>query len=129
MSDDPFERVLTLPDLKRTTFKTPGSGSSSRPFQVLGASEDGLEVRTSQGGRVTLRAEAFAAAAKAIADLGEVEPEGWVRSSDEALTAVVSSENRDRACVSYVLPLLEAAGLVELDRSRPARVRARRPGA
>ena len=44
---------------------------------------------------------------------------------DETLVAVLQSENRERACVSYVLPLLEAVGLIELERARPARARLR----
>lgn len=121
--DDPFERVRALTDLTRQTFKTPAAGKSARPFQVLQSDLDSLTVRTSRGGRVTLRAEAFQTAMKVVSDLAAIEPEGWVRVSDETLVAVLQSENRDKACSSYVLPLLEAAGLLELARVRPARVR------
>ena len=63
------------------------------------------------------------AAHKALGDLGALEEGGWVPISDETLVAVVQSENRDKACTSYVLPLLEAIGWVELERKRPARAR------
>lgn len=121
--DDPFARVAALEDLRERTFKTPAAGRSARPFTVDDVEPDALEVRTSRGGTVTLRCEAFAAAVKVVKDLGEVEPEGWVRIGDETLVAVLQAENRDKACTSYVLPLLEAAGLLELERARPARVR------
>ena len=125
--EDPFERVKALPELTRTRFQTPGAGRTGKPFHVVSSGDDQLEVRTSTGGRVTLRAEAFQTAPKLIGDLGGLEEGGWVRVSDETLNAVLSGENREKACGSYVLPLLEAAGLVELERTRPARVR-RAPG-
>jgi hypothetical protein len=120
---DAYDAVLALPDLRKTTFKTPAAGNSSRPFTINRAEPDGIEVRTSRGGRVTLRREAFDGAIKVIGDLGPLDPEGWVRVSDETLVAVLQSENRDRAVTSYVLPLLEAVGQVELARKRPAKVR------
>lgn len=129
MTDDPFLAIRALEDLTRRTFTTPGAGRTGKPFRVLGVTDDGLDVQTSRGGRVSLRAEAFDGAVKALADLGAVEPEGWVAVSDETLVAVLQSENRDKACTSYVLPLLEAVGAVELARTRPARARvARREG-
>ncbi|MGE0708546.1 MAG: hypothetical protein AB7N76_23040 [Planctomycetota bacterium] len=129
LPDDPFEALRALPDLKRRTFRTPAAGKAARPFSVLSITDDSLEVRTSTGGRVTLRAEAFQAAEKAVGDLGAIDPDGWVPISDPTLTAVLQSENRDKACGSYVLPLLEALGRVALERSRPARVRLPSPSA
>lgn len=127
-AEDAFGAVGALPDLTARTWKTPGAGNTSKPFKVRRAHPDAIEVQTSRGGTVLLRAEAFDAAVKALADLGEAEAERWVRVSDEALLAVLSSENRDHAVASYVLPLLEGAGLIELDRGRPARARALRRG-
>ncbi|MBL4849063.1 MAG: hypothetical protein JKY65_26360 [Planctomycetes bacterium] len=121
--EDPFEDVKALSELTRQRFQTPGAGRSGKPFQVLSTADDQLEVRTSRGGRVVLRAEAFQTAPKLIGDLGGLEEGGWVRVSDETLNAVLSGENREKACGSYVLPLLEATGWVELERKRPARVR------
>ncbi len=123
IADDPFNAVRELDDLSRRTFTTPAAGRAARPFRVLSTSDDALEVQTSRGGRVTLRAEAFQGALKVLGDLGAVEDGGWVRVSDETLVAVLQSENRDKACSSYVLPLLEACGLIELARTRPARAR------
>jgi hypothetical protein len=123
---DAFDAVAGLEDLTRRTFHTPGAGQTSKPFTVRKATLEGVEVKTSRGGTVTLRAEAFDGAVKALGDLGVDDPEGWVRTSDDTLLAVLTSENRDHAVASYVLPLLEAAGLIELDRRRPARARTRR---
>lgn len=120
---DAFGAVKALPDLTEQRFNTPGGGKRGRPFAVLAANDDELTVRTSTGGRVTLRSEPFQTAVKLVGDLGPLDPDGWVRVSDETLVAVLASENREKACTSYVLPLLEAAGLLELDRGRPARVR------
>jgi hypothetical protein len=120
---DAYDQVLALADLKTRVFKTPGAGNTARPFRVERANADGVSVRTSQGGVVALRPEAFAAGVKALSDLGAVLPERWVPISDETLTLILSSENREKACTSYVLPLLEAVGLIEIERSRPARAR------
>jgi hypothetical protein len=123
---DAYDAVLALPDLTKRTFKTPGAGATSKPFTVRAQTPDGLEIKTSRGGTVQLRSEAFDGGLKALGDLGVDDPEGWVRTSDDVLLAVLSSENRDHAVASYVLPLLEAAGLIDLDRSRPARARVHR---
>jgi hypothetical protein len=123
--EDALDRVLALPDLKTRVFKTPGSGNTGRPFRVERASQEGVSVRTSAGGTVALRPESFAAGVKALHDLGATNAEGWVPVSDDTLAAILSSENREKACTSYVLPLLEAAGLVEIDRVRPSKARAR----
>jgi hypothetical protein len=122
---DAYDVVLAIPDLKTRVFKTPGAGASARPFRVERASSETMEIRTSQGGRVPLRPEAFAAGVKALQDLGAVLPERWVPVSDETLQIVMSAENREKACGSYVLPLLEAAGLVEIERTRPSKARAK----
>jgi hypothetical protein len=125
--DDALSTVLAIADLTARTWKTPGAGNTSKPFKVRkGTQSAGVEVTTSKGGTITLRPEAFDGAVKALSDLGVDDPDGWVRVSDEALLAVLSSENREHGVASYVLPLLEGAGLVELDRGRPARARARR---
>lgn len=118
-----YDLLLAIPDLKTRVWKTPGAGNTGKPFRVERATQDLLEVRTSQGGRVSLRPEAFTAGLKALDDLGATEPDRWVLVSDDALQAILASENRDKAVSSYVLPLLEGAGLVELLRERPAKVR------
>ncbi|MEZ0229061.1 MAG: hypothetical protein ACAI25_10585, partial [Planctomycetota bacterium] len=75
-----------------------------------------------------LRPEVFSTGVKALVDLGAELPERWVPVSDDTLAAILSSENREKAATSYVLPLLEAAGLVEIERTRPAKVRAKAEG-
>jgi hypothetical protein len=122
-NEDPFDAIVALEGLRRQTFRTPAAGKSSRPFKVASTTLDSLDVQTSRGGKVTLRCEAFQGAVKVLGDLAPDDPEGWVRISDETLVAVIQSENRDKACTSYVLPLLEAIGHVELARTRPARAR------
>ena len=123
-----FEAVLAVPELRETTFQTAGGGGAARPFKVIGQEPDALLIKTSRGGTVSLRAEAFAAALKVLRDLAPDDPQGWVRTGDETLVAVLQAENRDKACSSYVLPLLAAAGRIELDRGRPSRARIPRSG-
>ena len=125
---DPFEELRGLPELRTRTFKTPSAGLSARPFRVIGLDLEGLELKTSRGGRVRVRQDALYTALKALGDLGSVEPEGWVRINDATLQAVLQSEGRGQGYASYVLPLLEATGRVELRRERPAFARLARPG-
>ncbi len=122
---DAYDLVLALPDLKTRVFKTPGAGNTSKPFRVERANADGLTVRTSTGGFVPLRPETFSTGVKALADLGAELPGRWVPVSDDTLAAILSSENREKAATSYVLPLLEAVGLVEIERTRPSKARTR----
>lgn len=124
---DSYEAVRALPDLKTCIWKTPSAGATAKPFRVDRVTSEAIEVKTSMGGRVSLRPEAFEAGVKALADLGANDGEGWVLVSDDVLSAVLSSENREKACTSYVLPLLEAAGLIEIARARPAKARVARP--
>lgn len=129
--EDAFEAVTALEDLTLRSFRTPAAGARARPFKVAKVGVEQLEVSTSRGGKVPLRAEAFVAAVKILHDLGQDEAleGGWVRISDELLVGVLQAENGERACVSYVLPLLAEAGKIELERSRPARARVPREGA
>jgi hypothetical protein len=120
--DEAFDAVTNLAQLTTRRFETPG-GARGRPFRVLSSSPDGLQVRTSTGGRLRLRAEVFATAEKLLADLGATEEDRWVFLKDEVLSGVLRGENRDKAVSSYVFPLLEAAGRVEIERKRPARLR------
>jgi hypothetical protein len=120
--DDPYEAIKCIPNLKRTKFKTPG-GKAGRPFQVLKMDDDMISVRTSRGGRVSLRQEVFQVAEQLLRDLGEKEEGHWVLLSDDILTNVLRGQNRDNACSSYVFPLLEATGRIEIDRSRPVKLR------
>lgn len=122
MIDDPYEAVRQLTNLKKQKFKTPG-GKAGRPFQVLTMDEDMVTVRTSRGGRVKVCNEVFQVAEQLLRDLGEKEAGHWVLLSDDILSNVLRGQNRDNACSSYVFPLLEAAGRIEIDRSRPVKLR------
>lgn len=123
--DDPLELIRALPDLRKRRFQTPG-GRAGRPFSVLKHDQDQIVLRSSRGGRITLRALVFQTAEQILRDLGQDSEGGWVLLSNDILDAVLRGENRDHACTSYVFPLLEAVDRVEIDRGRPARLRLRR---
>lgn len=122
MIDDPYEAIKHIPNLKKEKFKTPG-GKAGRPFQVIDMGDDVMSVRTSRGGRVQIQIEVFQVAEQILRDLGEKEEGHWVLLSDDVLSAVLRGQNHDKACSSYVFPLLEAAGRIEIDRSRPVKLR------
>lgn len=123
MFSDPFTLIRELPNVKKTRFQTPGAGKTGRPFQIIKFTEDEIFIRTSRGGRVRLRMEVFQVGEQLLRDLGQVEEDGWVLLSDDTLNTILRGENRDNACSSYVFPLLEAVGLVEIQRSRPVKLR------
>lgn len=122
MIDDPYEAIKNIPKLKKEKFKTPG-GKAGRPFQVLETGDDMMAVRTSRGGKVTIQIEVFQVAEQLLRDLGEKEEGRWVLLSDDVLSGVIRGQNHDKACSSYVFPLLEATGRIEIDRSRPVKLR------
>lgn len=122
MFDDPFLDIRELDDLRKRRFTTPG-GRAGKPFKVLKVDDDALTLRTSAGGKVSLRSEVFQVAEQLLRDLGALDDERWVAMSDPTLDGVLRGQNRDKACTSYVFPLLEAIERVEIDRGRPVRFR------
>ena len=124
MDIDAYQSVIEIEGLEGRVFKTPGAGKTSKPFRVAEHDEWGLSLGTSAGGRVKVRAAAFEAALKYLSDFG-CRGDSWLPVSDMGFQDLMRFENDQKACGSYVLPLLEAAGLVEIERKRPARVRLR----
>lgn len=120
--EDPFDRLAGESGIKKLKFHTPG-GKVGKPFQILSFDEDGLKLRTSTGGRVSLRREVFQVAEQLLRDLGSVEEGGWVPMKDETLSMVLRGQNRDKACSSYVFPLLAHLNRVEIKRGRAAQLR------
>jgi hypothetical protein len=85
---------------------------------------EAVTVRTARGGRVRISLFTFDSALKYLEDLG-IRGDRWLEAKDENFQAVLNMENDRVRAASYVLALLERAGLIDLDGSRPNRVRLR----
>jgi hypothetical protein len=105
--------VLRTPDAK-----------TGKPFTVGAVDAEGVSIRTSTGGHVRISLFAFEVAAKYLSDRGH-RGDNWLKVSDEEFQGLLSLENDRVRAGSYLLAVLAAAGVVEVDGGRPNRVRVR----
>jgi hypothetical protein len=100
---------------------------TGKPFSILTIDEEAVTVRTARGGRVRISPFTFDTAVKYLQDLG-ISGDTWLEVKDEVFQAVLNSENDRVRAASYVLAILAKAGLVDVDGSRPNKVRLAAPG-
>ena len=96
--------------------------ATGKPFTVEHVDTESIRVRTARGGRVTISLFTFDSAVKFLEDLG-CRGDTWLETKDETFQALLNMENDRVRAASYVLSILEAAGLVDLDGRRPNKVR------
>jgi hypothetical protein len=101
-----------------TELRTPDK-SSGKPFSIESIDAEAVSVRTARGGRVKISLFTFDTAMKFIEDMGT----DWLLVKDEMFQSVLNMENDRVRASSYVISILGAAGLIEVDGSRPNRVR------
>jgi len=101
-----------------TELRTPDN-ASGKPFRVYKLDSESVVVRTARGGRVSITPFTFDSAVKYVSDMGG----GWLPVKDEMFQAVLNMENDRVRASSYVIAILGAAGLLEIDGRRPNRVR------
>ena len=122
--DTPYDTVLAkiaAGDKLRTPDRSTG-----KPFSIQTIDSEAVTVQTSRGGRVRISPFTFDTAVKYLQDLG-VTGESWLQVKDDVFQAVLNSENDRVRAASYVLAILAQAGLVDVDGSRPNRVRLAAP--
>jgi len=95
---------------------------TGKPFTIVFVDAEAVAVKTARGGRVRMSLFTFDTAVKYLADLG-IRGDRWLETKDEDFQMVLNMENDRVRAASYVLAILEHAGLVEIDGSRPNRVR------
>lgn len=118
--DSAFDRVLEkVPP--GTRLRTPDA-RTGKPFILEEATPEGVTVKTSSGGRVRIGLFAFDGAVKVLEDRG-IRGETWLPVKDDLLQAVLNAENDRVRASSYVVALLGAAGVLEIDGTRPNKVR------
>jgi len=98
--------------------------SSGKPFQVADVDSEAISVRTARGGRVRVSLFTFDSAIKYLEDMG-VRGDAWLETKDEMFQSVLNMENDRVRASSYVIAILGAADLIDIDSSRPNRVRLR----
>ena len=118
--DTAYDRILArVPTGTRLTTPDKAAG---KPFVMEAVDPEGVTVRTSRGGTVRMGIFVFETAIKYLADLG-VRGERWLPVKDEGLQMLLNSENDRVRASSYVISILEAAGLVDVVHTRPNQVR------
>ena len=105
------------------SLRTPDD-KAGKPFTVTSVDPEAVTIKTARGGRVKISLFTFDTAVKYLGDLG-IRGDRWLEAKDEDFQTVLNMENDRVRAASYVLAILEHAGLVEIDGSRPNRVRLR----
>ena len=106
---------------KGTRLKTPDQ-AAGKPFTVEVVDLEGIQVRTSRGGKVKMGLFVFDTAIKYLGDLG-MRGDRWLEVKDEGLQMLLNSENDRVRASSYVISILEAAGMIDVVHTRPNKVR------
>jgi hypothetical protein len=101
--------------------KTPDD-RTGKPFTIAAVDPEAVAVKTARGGRVRISLFTFDSAVKYLTDLG-ISGDRWLEAKDEDFQMVLNMENDRVRAASYVLAILERAGLVEIDGGRPNKVR------
>jgi hypothetical protein len=110
-----------------TELKTPDA-ASGKPFKVDSVDSESISVRTARGGRVKMSLFTFDTAIKYLEDMTSGDGGGdWLPVKDEMFQSVLNMENDRVRASSYIIAILGAADLIEIDGKRPNRVRLRRP--
>ena len=104
---------------KRTGLKTPDAARGVA-FEVIKIDDNCIQVKTEKGGRIKIDRYLPVIVLKLISDRQD---EDWIKVSDPDLQMIAFSENSRNGCLSYLLPVLEAIGVIEIDRKRPNKVR------
>jgi hypothetical protein len=115
-----YDRVLErvkVGDKLRTPDERTG-----QPFVVEAVDAEGVSVKTAKGGRVRVGLFTFESAAKFLSDRGFV-GDRWLEVKDEDFQMLLNMENDRVRASSYVLALLAAAGVIQIDGRRPNKVR------
>jgi len=118
--DTPFDRVIAQVR-PGTRLKTPDD-RTGKTFVVDVVDNEGVLVKTYSGGRVKIGLFTFDTAVKFLDDMG-VRGDTWMPVKDDLFQAILNSENDRVRASSYVVSILGAAGVIDVDGSRPNRVR------
>src|SRR6185369_15290282 len=101
--------------------KTPDN-STGQPFTVEVVDAEGVSIKTAKGGKIRMGLFTFETAAKFLAD-NAVAGDRWLEVKDQDFQMLLNMENDRVRASSYVIAILGAAGVIDIDGSRPNKVR------
>lgn len=104
-----------------TKLKTPDE-RVGQPFTVEVVDLEGVAVKTAKGGKIRVGLFTFETAVKFLADNGVV-GDRWMEVKDQDFQMLLNMENDRVRASSYVLAILGAADVIEIDGGRPNKVR------
>jgi hypothetical protein len=104
-----------------TKLRTPDE-RVGKPFTVEKLTLESVEVKTAKGGKVRIGLFTFETAVKFLED-NLITGEKWLPVKDEDFQMLLNMENDRVRASSYVLGILGAADVIEIDGGRPNRVR------
>jgi hypothetical protein len=104
-----------------TKLKTPDE-RVGQPFTVEAVDLEGVAVKTAKGGKIRVGLFTFETAVKFLADNGVV-GDRWMEVKDQDFQMLLNMENDRVRASSYVLAILGAADVIEIDGGRPNKVR------
>ena len=91
-------------------------------FTVEVVDLEGVTIKTAKGGKIRVSLFTFETAVKFLADNG-VRGERWHEVKDQDFQMLLNMENDRVRAASYVLAMLGAAGVIDIDGGRPNKVR------
>ncbi|MGQ0612636.1 MAG: hypothetical protein ACT4PV_02640 [Planctomycetaceae bacterium] len=107
------------------TMRTPDA-AAGKPFSVKSLDAEAVVVRTARGGSVKISLFTFDTAVKYLSDKG-CRGDHWLEVKDEEFQSLLNMENDRVRAASYILGILQAAALIDIDGGRPNRVRLAAP--
>jgi hypothetical protein len=123
---DAYDRILERVK-KGDRLKTPDE-KVGQPFTIEAVDAEGVSLKTAKGGKIRVGLFTFETAAKFLSDRG-VAGDRWLPVKDEDFQMLLNMENDRVRASSYVIAIMAAAGIVEVDGGRPNRVRLAGPAA
>jgi len=104
-----------------TPLKTPDA-KVGQPFTIDVIDAEGVGIKTARGGKIRISLFTFETAVKYLADQG-CRGDTWLEVKDQDFQMLLNMENDKVRAASYVLAILGAAGVIDVDGGRPNRVR------
>ena len=117
---DAYDRILERVK-KGDRLKTPDD-RTGQPFTVESLDAEGLTVKTARGGKIRISLFTFETAVKFLADQN-IRGGTWLEVKDQDFQMLLNMENDRVRASSYVIALLGAAGVIDIDGGRPNKVR------
>jgi hypothetical protein len=117
---DAYDRILARVK-PGERLKTPDA-KTGQPFTVETVDAEGVTIKTAKGGKIRMGLFTFETAAKFLSDHGVV-GDRWLEVKDEDFQMLLNMENDRVRAASYVISILGAAGVIDVDGGRPNKVR------